>query len=272
MPTELSTSGLSLSLDLEPMGRPIDNGLYNESASQLFWYGKRLMTMDGRVFKYSGSKTALLSSYGAFNYTDIATQNGAVLPYATLAGDSKIRITIANTNGYGGGAIAKDELVGGYVEIQETSKPAVTRMIVANDYVSTSGGVIYVTLDGPLVSAYSTSAWCDMILNPYAYLGKGNLNFNAVMGVPTIDRTIDYNGWVQTWGPCYVVGGGGHAFGASANDRTMYFVGDGSVNAGLYLTVESGYQVAGFIIDSTATVAGASAASGVPLLMLQISI
>jgi hypothetical protein len=230
------------------------------------------MTFDGRVFRYSGSKTALLSSYGAFNYTDIVTQNGAYLPAATVAGQSKISITIASTNGYGGGAIAKDELVGGYVEIQETSKSAVTRMIVANDYISTAGGTMSITLDAPLVVAYTTSAWCDMILNPYAYLGAGNLNYNAVMGVPTINRTINYNGWVQTWGPCYVVGGGGHAFGASANDRTMYFVGDGSVNAGLFLNVESGYQVAGFIIDSTATTAATSATSGVPLLMLQISI
>ena len=270
MATELDTSGLSLSLDLEPMGRPRDNGLYNESADQLFWYGKRLMTFDGRVFRYSGSKTALKSAYGAINYTTAATQNGAVLPYATLAGDKKVRITIANTNGYGGGAIEKDELVGGYIEIQEGAGSAVTRMIVANDYVSTAGGVIYVTLDGPLVAAYSTSAWADMVLNPYRYLGNGGAaaDYSAFMGVPTINRTINYNGWVQTWGPCYVVAGGADPVpGNSVDDRTVYFVGDGSVNGGTALTVETGYQQAGFIIDSTASGTGA-----VPLVMLQISI
>jgi hypothetical protein len=268
MSTELSTSALGLSLDLEPAGRPVDNGLYNESADQLFWYGKRLMTLDGRVFRYSGSKTALLSGYGAFNYTTVATQNGAVLPYATLAGDSKIRITIANTNGYGGGAIEKDELVGGYIEIQEGAASAVTRMIVANDYVSTAGGVITVTLDGPLVAAYTVSSWADMVLNPYRYLGKGSLDYNAVMGVPTINRTSTYNGWIQTWGPCYVVAGGGDTVpGNSANDRMVGFVGDGTVNGYTALTVESGYQPAGFIIDSTASGTGA-----VPLVMLQISI
>jgi len=268
MSTELSTSALSLSLDQEFAGRPVDNGLYNESSDQLFWYGKRLMTFDGRVFRYSGSKTALLSSYGAFNYTTVATQNGAVLPYATVAGDSKIRITIANTNGYGGGAIEKDELVGGYIEIQEGAGSAVTRMIVANDYVSTAGGVITVTLDGPLVAAYTVSAWADMVLNPYRYLGKGSLDYNAVMGVPTINRTSTYNGWVQTWGPCYVVAGGGDSVpGNSANDRIVCFVGDGTVNGATALTMETGYQPAGFIIDSTASGTGA-----VPLVMLQISI
>lgn len=268
MSTELSTSALSLSLDQEFAGRPVDNGLYNESSDQLFWYGKRLMTFDGRVFRYSGSKTALLSSYGAFNYTTVATQNGAVLPYATVAGDSKIRITIANTNGYGGGAIEKDELVGGYIEIQEGAGSAVTRMIVANDYVSTAGGVITVTLDGPLVAAYTVSAWADMVLNPYRYLGKGSLDYNAVMGVPTINRTSTYNGWVQTWGPCYVVAGGADSVpGNSANDRIVCFVGDGTVNGATALTMETGYQPAGFIIDSTASGTGS-----VPLVMLQISV
>lgn len=228
------------------------------------------MTFDGRVFRYSGSKTALLSGYGASNYTTVATQNGAVLPSATLAGASKVNITIANTNGYGGGAIAKDELVGGYIEIQEAAGGMVTRMIVANDYVSTAGGVISVTLDGPLVIAYTTSAWADMILNPYRYLGRAGagLEYNAYMGVPTINRTSTYNGWVQTWGPCYVVAGGVDPVpGNSANDREVFFTGDGSVNGGTSLVVESGYQRAGFIIDSTASGTGA-----VPLVMLQISI
>lgn len=274
---ELTPSALSLSMDLEPMGRPRDNGLYDESADQLFWYGKRLMTLDGRVFRYSGSVTALKSSFGAFNYTDIVTQNGAVIPYALVANSYKIRITIANTNGYAGGAIAQDELVGGYIEIQETGKSATTRMIVANDYVSTAGGVITITLDGKLVESYTVAAWVDMILNPYRYLGNiqgtSNLNFNAVMGVPTINRTSTYNGWVQTWGPCYVVAGGADSVpGNSANDREVFFVGDGSVNGGTALTVENGYQRAGFIIDSTATIAGASAGGAVPLVMLQISI
>lgn len=271
MATELTPNSMNLGFEDEVGGRPRDNGLYNESADQLFWYGKRKMTSDGRGFRYSGSKTALLSSYGAANYTTVATQNGAVLPFATTAGASVIRITIANTNGYGGGAIAQDELVGGYIEIQEGAASAITRMITANDYVATAGGVIHVTLDGPLVAAYSVSAWADMILNPYRYLGKGSLDYNAFMGVPTINRTSGYNGWVQTRGPCYVVAGGADsAPGNSAYDRTVYFVGDGTVNAGVSLSggslaSEVPYQRAGFIIDSTASGTGA-----VPLVMLQL--
>jgi hypothetical protein len=270
MSTELGVSGLSLSLDQEPAGRPIDNGLYNESSNQLFWYGKRIMTFDGRVFRYSGSKTALLAGYGAFNYTTAATQNGAVLPSATLADARKVDITIANTNGYGGGAIGKDELVGGYIEIQESGKSAITRMIVSNDYVSTAGGVISVGLDGNLVEAYTTSAWADMMLNPYRYLGRSGsgLQTNAVMGVPTINRTSTYNGWIQTWGPCWCVPGGDTSvIGQASNNREVFFVGDGAVNSGLTLTVESGYQRAGFIIDSTS-----STVAALPMVMLQISI
>jgi hypothetical protein len=272
MGTELTPGKRSISFDAEQDGRPRGNYLYKQSLDKMFRYGKRILTFDGRVFKYGNARTALKAAYGAGNYCDVATQNGAVLPAAITAGDLSFKITIANTNGYGGGAIEEDELAGGYVEIQETGLSATTRCIVGNDYVSTAGGTIRVWVDGAIEESYTTSGWCDMILNPYRYLGNGNLNFNAFMGVPNFNTTILYNSFIQTWGPCYVVGGGGHAFGATANDRTMYFVGDGSVNAGLYLTVESGYQMAGFIIDSTATVTGGSATSGVPLLMLQISV
>lgn len=253
-------------------------GIYAEETVQRYIYGTRHITWDGRVFKYGWAETALRASFGAANYTNNATQNGAALPYAIVAGDRKIFITIANTNGFEGGAIAENELAGGYIGIQCTDCPATTRCIVANDYVSTAGGVIQLTLDAPIPQAYPTSgSWADMVLNPYHYLGNiegsSNLGFQAWMGVPVNDVTTDHNCWIQTWGPCYVVAGGGDSTpGDTAGDRTVFFVGDGSINGGNAVTIESGFQQAGFIIDATATVAGASAGGAVPMVMLQISI
>jgi len=253
-------------------------GIYAQETTQRYIYGTRYIMWDGRVFKYGNAVTALRSSFGAANYTSNATQNGAALPTAIVAGDRTVQITIANTNGYGGGAIAENELAGSYLEIQCTDCPAITRGIVGNDYVSTAGGVINVTLDFPVPQAYPTSgSWCDMILNPYRYLGNiegsSNLGYQAWMGIPVDDITATYNCWIQTWGPCYVVAGGGDSTpGDTAGDRTVYFVGDGSINGGTAVTIESGFQKAGFIIDATATIAGGSAGGGVPIVMLQISI
>ncbi len=69
-------------------------------------------------------------------------------------------------------------------------------------------------------------------------------------------------------GPCWCTPGGADSTpGDSANDRSVVFVGDGSVNGVTAITLENGYQVAGFIIDPTEVGTGC-----MPLVMLQISI
>ncbi len=86
------------------------------------------------------------------------------------------------------------------------------------------------------------------------------------MCVPNYPATTGYNFWGQTEGPCWVVPGGADATpGDTANDRTAYFVGDGSVNFGTSLVVESGYQKAGYCIDPTV-----SGTSAMPLVFLQL--
>ncbi len=89
------------------------------------------------------------------------------------------------------------------------------------------------------------------------------------MGVPADNKTATYWCWIQSWGPCWVKPGGGDGTpGDTINDRTAYFVGDGTVNFGTVIeALEIGHQLAGFCIDVTA-----SGTSALPLIMLQISI
>jgi hypothetical protein len=269
MATELLPTSRNINIPMIVQGVPRDNGLYKQHEDQQYHYGTRHITKDGRVFKYSGSKTALLSGFGAANYFAAANQNGAVLPAAVAVGDTKIAVTIASDDGYGGGAIAEDELVGGYVVMGHGESLVQNRLIVKNTAISTAGGTMYITVDGAIEQVMTiSSSYCEILFNPYRYLGKGALQYNAFMCVPSQNVTSGYNFWGQTWGPCWVVPGGADTTpGNTIHDRMMYFVGDGSVNGGDYLAAAEAYQPAGFILDSTSP-----SISACPFIMLQISI
>jgi hypothetical protein len=73
------------------------------------------------------------------------------------------------------------------------------------------------------------------------------------MGVPLVNCPSGYYGWFQTKGRAWLCPGGVDATpGNTVNDRTAFFVGDGSVNFGTSLTLETGYQMAGYCVDTTA--------------------
>jgi hypothetical protein len=268
MATEITPTRKSVSFDTEQDGRPRENYLYKEDLNQRFRYGKRVMTFDGRVFRYSRSKTATYSGYGAANYFTVSKHiTYAVLPVAIAVGDLFATVTYPSSAGYGAAGFLEDELVGGYIVVGHNTTSVENRVIVANDAMSATTSTARIWVDGAFQTANSVSNGAEIYPNPYAYLGKGALEYNAFMGVPAINTTILYSSFVQTWGPCWVVPGGGDATpGNTVNDRTAYFVGDGSVNFGTALTVETGYQMAGFCIDTTS-----SAVSAMPLIMLQIT-
>ena len=243
-------------------------GIYMEETTQRFVCGQRLITVDGRVFKYGKSITALLSGFGAANGG--VFNIGAVIPAAAAAGDTKVYATIASNDGQASdGVIAKDELAGGYWVSGHGESKVSNRLILRNTAVASGGGTATVWLDGPLDEAMTvSSSYVEIVLNPYRYLSKGSLDYHGFMGVPAVNVTSGSYAWIQTWGPCWVTPGGNDSVpGNSACDRTVVFVGDGSVNGVTAITLENGYQVAGFIIDQTASGTG-----GLPLVMLQISI
>jgi len=253
----------------ETDGRPVDNNLYKQSATQLFRCGKRIMTWDGRVFRYGGSKTALLAGFGAANYFTVSLHVGfAVVPTAIAAGQDWADVTVAASMGYGTAGFLEDELVGGYVVFGHGTEKVQNRCIVKNQAMSNVGGTMRIWLDGPIETAQTVTVdGAELYPNPYKYLGKGNLEYNAFMGVPAINVTSTYWAFMQTWGPCWVTPGGADTSpGDTANDRVAIWVGDGSVNFVYNSTLENGYQVAGFCIDTTA-----NGTSALPLIMLQIT-
>ncbi|MBN2591635.1 MAG: hypothetical protein JXA96_17345 [Sedimentisphaerales bacterium] len=255
-----------------PQDKTGDNmyGYYTAETTQRYIYGTRGITWDGRVFKYAHSLDTLYAGYGARNgaSADVSTLINSNTTIAIVAGDRTTTVTVAATEGYAAdGVVAKDELAGAFMVIGHGGATTTeTRMIIGNDAVASGGGTTIVTAEWPWAIAHA-AGFMELPLNPYRYLIKTS-EVASVMGVPNISTTTGYNIWIQTWGPCWCVPGGNDTTpGDSANDRTVVFVGDGSVNGVTSITLENGYQVAGFIIDATEIGTGC-----MPLVMLQISV
>jgi hypothetical protein len=247
-------------------------GYYTEETVQRYIYGTRGITWDGKVFKYGRAIAKLAAGYGAFNLAlaDVSDIINSVTPAAISIGDHKTTITIDATEGYASdGVIAQNELAGAQIVVGHGSQYTTEqRTIVGNSAGASGGSVITVYVDYPFAVAHDAGVACEIPFNPYRYLGAAS-EVASVMCVPNrVVTGSGYNFWGQTWGPCWCVPGGGDTTpGDSVNDRTVCFVGDGSVNGVTALTLENGYQVAGFIIDTTEVGTGC-----MPLVMLQISI
>ena len=256
-------------------GQPIDftgsNVLsyYTTDTTKRFEYGQGGMTWDGKVFRYSLATATLSVGYGAFNGANATVSRliNSVTPVAYVAGQRQIKVTIAATEGQSGnGVVATNELIGALIVIGHGAQAtAETRTVMGNTAVASGGGTTTVTLDYPLALAHTAGVACELPLNPYRYLINAS-EYASVMCVPNIYVTTGYNFWGQTRGRCWCVPGGGDPTpGNTVNDRMAYFVGDGSVNFGTAITIETGYQFAGFCVDTTE-----SGTSAMPVIQLML--
>jgi len=243
---------------------------YTAETTQRYVWGTRGITWDGKVFRYSRSKDTLYAGYGAVNAATVTVAE-LINSNHTLTieiGDRAVLVTIAAAEGYGAGAIAKDELAGAQLVVGHGAAATTeTRTVVGNEPVVAGGGTIMVYVDYPFAIQHTTG-FMELPLNAYGYLAKKNNQVASVMGVPNIYVTTGYNLWIQTWGLCWCVPGGADAdIASTADNRECVFVGDGSVNGSNIITLENGFQRAGFVTDASQTGTGC-----MPMVMLQISI
>jgi len=151
-----------------------------------------------------------------------------------------------------------------------TSKTTITveEAVVDDTIDGNITGVVTLTLEEGLSGDFAVNNWMEILPNPYADLRGAKLANEKVShaGIPGTEAALDDYFWVQTWGPCWIEpgGGSGGSVGDGVNERVVVFVGDGSVNSVKDIFLETGYQVAGFIIENN------TVATGPPLVMLQI--
>lgn len=248
---------------------------YSRETTQRFVYGARGLTWDGKVFRYCLAESAVYAGYGAFNGANatVARLINSVTPMAYVAGDRDIKITIAATEGQAGnGVIAKDELAGARIVLGHGGEALTeSRTVIGNDAGASGGSTIILTLDYPLALDHAAGVACELPLNAYRYLHRASTDYAAVMCVPNLYTAAAYNFWGQTKGQCWCVPGGGDTTpGNTVNDRSAYFVGDGSVSFGVSLSGGAlashvPHQFAGYCIDTTT-----SGTSAMPTIMLML--
>lgn len=261
----MQSRGVDLGLSTPPT-----QGIHEISATQQYALGKKFVYGD-RVYKY-GKATATMNmdllaannSYGISGY--------ATVPTATAAGETTLYATVGSGEGTAAdGAVALDELVGGYVTVFKLNAGASdtthTFLILANNAVASGGGTVTLTIDQPLPYAASTSAATEINPCPYRYLTTANTGGNRwFVGVPQAVATTTYPYfWVQTWGPCWVAPQS--TVGTGANISCVVARHDGSLD----LPSTTGYTAAQVVGETMAQVAGGAGTQGTPPIFLRIS-
>jgi len=261
--------------DVLSLGTP--QALYELSSAQNYAFDTLAIDQGGDRYRYGYMSGQHHPGFGSYNVGKCNISHAA--PEQTSAGLGAIgsllvRVTVDSNDGFAAnGAVAANELVNGRIILNNGSHAellVMNRRIVANTVVAGGGGVMVVTLDMPLTAAVTAStSYIEVIPPRFAHMIGGATastdGKQSFLGLPVAAGLNKY-GWFKTAGPTWMCpSNGATAPGATANDREVYFVADGSVRGGASGTlIESGFQHAGYVIENSTD------GEGPPLVMLQL--
>ena len=253
--------------------------LHETSTTQLYDLGTKYVFND-KVFKHFRTNTggSLSAQRGAMN------QNAIVVAYTTLSYPVAAAPTVAAAVGATSvyvvkAGVAKDDYKYGHVILGHNSDATCqNRGIIGNDASATVAGVanvVKIDLEFPLHTALvAGTSGIEVMKSIYGNVAQGtgvgvaSELWKAVVCVPCIyiaTTALEYF-WGQTWGPVWLTPGAA-GYGATASERLLVFDGYGSVQdfTTVNITGVKGYQIAGFLLDSTVAPEDCS------FVMLQIS-
>jgi hypothetical protein len=272
--TNLTTSGLvahntAPNWDFLYEASTVKNPNYN--------LGDRVVTPDGRVFRYGKCGYSLTDMKGAcYNYQPLITEKDAIGVAADI-GDKVIELTFDDSDGVSGdGVIAEDELRGGYISFYRDTVRQQRGIIGNTARANGDTGNTKVYLDAALTTAVNEDDYVEVLANPYGDLrgGAGGEQFGiwcSVMGMPNVKATTGQYFWIQTWGP-FRVSPTGAELGVNQGERMFVFGSNGCVYSDRAY-VDGGapanhsYQNAGPILARTDGDAGSAA----PFINLMIN-
>jgi len=245
-------------------------GIYSLETTQRHAFGRRIITWDGRVFKYARA-TATLNTDLLAQQTYIQDGSYVTVAASTVIGATEIILDSGATDGIAvGGVIAENALAGGYLILFPHSENSMNRMIVGNTAVAAGGGEMTLYLDAPLNIATTVDVTHgECMASPYAYVKAsttGDVN-KGFLGLPMAPAIVDQFCFLQTWGPCWIAPQ--TDVGSSASNQQVIARYDGSIQAhdDTDTTYSQMQQHVGFVLSH-----GSAGAQGAPFIMLQISI
>lgn len=235
---------------------------YAKSTTQYHAFGRRLLTWDGKVFRYSKSSGACYTGRGNVFSRAINDATGAggidyaVFAAAAIAGDAFVKMTNA-----GSAAIAENALAGGQITLKPTETVTdaqlMFRTIIGNTAFAAAGiGTIY--LDAPIETALTTSNYGFAMPSPYTDVSYDSSSSGKSFAGPaaTYISATDYFFWTQTWGACWLAPQS--TVGATALYRSVYWREDGSLHLFSNIGTNVTDQRAGIILDNNDSANGAT--------------
>jgi hypothetical protein len=229
---------------------------YYAGTTQKHAFGRRLITDDGKVFKYSLSSGRCYTGQGNVFGRAINDATGAggidyaVLAVAASAGDRFVKMT--NT---GSAAIAENALAGGQILMKPTetytNAHLMMRTITGNSSAAATSGVCTIYLSQPIETALTTSNYAFAMPSPYsdvAYDATSSGKTFAGLAATYISASAYYF-WTQTWGACWVAPQSG-TVGVTALYRSVYWREDGSLDLHSGIGTNVTDQKAGVILDN----------------------
>lgn len=190
----------------------LNQGLYEESATQMYELGHILRLNDGRTFKYAlAGATALVA--GNLLMADASVRDAAayddIAVATTAVGSTSVVIT---TNGSGG--LDENELAGGWLIIHDggtTYGQGIMYKVKGHAAIAAStAGTIY--LHDPIAVALTNGTSVAMVIPPLEYkvvqcAVTSDIADSTPVGVAPRAVTANYYFWMQTYGPACVLQG-----------------------------------------------------------------
>jgi len=228
------------------------------STTQQYPLGTRLITADGRVFRYCLSSAAIQAGRGTKTRITMADDGIA-------ANTSKAEAVGAKSVSFASQTFALDELKGGYICMYSAGSTYQQRYITGNT--AAAGATVEVKFDAPITTAVTAAMYCEALGNPYRYMSSASFGYASCLGVShVVVAAAGTYFWIQTWGICWM-NPGPYGMGGDAQERAVIFNPDGSLRP---RNEHSGdgvdYQLAGFIVQTDS-----NGSDGPPFIMLQIS-
>jgi len=239
--------------------------LYEVGTTKKYPLGTRLVTADGRVFRYAKAEGDLVANRGALNHQRYNGITGGIVS-AFASGVTEVNILLdGDTSGDTFFGVANN-MAGGSI-VMPTGAPTMCRQIVKHP-AGADGETITITLDGPTTRAIAAADMAEVMRNPYqALVQSTHGEWLAIMGVTQNAFSAGDYGWIQTWGVSWITPSLG-TLGVDEYDRELIFLGDGSiVQSTDYDPTTYAYQRCGFLMNWSST----SNWSIPPFVMIQIS-
>jgi hypothetical protein len=186
--------------DPQAAGQPLYTSQAYANNNPPHQLGERLVTTNGRVFRYCkvGSGADLIAGNFIQSPAQIANHQNLAVTATFAIGVSEISVTL------GGTAATLNQYAGGQAVVTVTPGLGQALNIIGNPAQATTNGTLTLTLAEPLRVALSTSTRIDLIPNPYNGVIQTPVTTltGCVVGVATYIIAASEYGWIQRSGPC----------------------------------------------------------------------